>query len=108
MSRLYGIQYHMEEAYLEAGITKLAIPNPKYALFSHKYVNEINNLDHTKKFDYCFMGAIKDGSRGWIIDFCKKYFTSNSVYVNTDITDPNNYQLIGNYDYTIQNMKDCF
>jgi len=43
-----AIQYHMEEAFLEAKIKKNCVPNPDYALFSHKYINEINELNHKK------------------------------------------------------------
>lgn len=99
-----GIQYHMEDAYAEKGIDKECIPNPEYAIFSNRYVNQINALNHTKDIDYCFIGSINSnaGERQWVLDFCKLYFTSKSVFVNTDIQpcDYDNYQPLGNYDYT--------
>ncbi len=54
-----GLLYHMEEAYEENMLDiKNASKCPLVAIFSKKYYNEINNLSHNKKYDYCFIGNI--------------------------------------------------
>ena len=96
-----GLKYHLEDAYSESNIT---IPNdicstsPPYAIFSHKYYNDIKLLNHEKKYDYCFIGSIKSDlrNRQWAIDFAKQYFTENSIFVNTDYDD--NWISLGNFD----------
>ena len=62
----------------------------------NKLSNEINELNHDKIYDFCFIGSINSyyENRKWVIDFAKKYFTSKSIFVNTDINDTN-YELLG-------------
>jgi hypothetical protein len=99
-----ALKYHMEEALNENNLdSHNASYEPPYALFSRKYYNELSNLDHTKKYDYCFIGSIESCSerRKWIIDFAKKYFTSNSIFINTD--NIINWQLLGDFDYSNNN-----
>jgi len=96
-----GLKYHMEEALIENNQDPgHASDRPDIAIFSKKYYNEINELDHTKKYDYCFIGSIKScfEKRIWVVEFAKKYFTSNSIFVNTD--DDSNWELLGPFDYT--------
>lgn len=103
----YGLKYHMEEAYNEHNISSLPKVNPEYAIFSNKYYESINKLNHDKKYDYCFIGYMHNFKiRGWIIDFAKKYFTNNSVYVNTGITNDkiSDYKVLGDFDYTIKQL----
>lgn len=103
-----GLKYHMEEAYLENNLdTKNITDNPPYAIFSKKYYNQIANLDHSKKYDYCFIGSINScyEMRKWVIDFAKKYFTANSIFVNTD--NDSNWQLLGDYDYSNYGLGFC-
>jgi hypothetical protein len=40
-----------------------------------------------------------------VIDFAKKYFTSNSIFINTD-NNPN-WKLLGNFDYSNMNLGYC-
>jgi len=101
-----ALQYHIEEAYSEANLTcniKLKY-RPPIAIFSKKYFNEFNTLDHTKKYDYCFIGSINSSieNRQWVIEFTKKHFTSNSIFVNTD-NNPN-WKSLGEYDLTGKNL----
>ena len=96
-----GLQYHMEEAYLEKKIDIKTITlrwDPPFALFSKKYYEDINNLDHTKKYDYCFIGNIESCyvNRKWVIDFVKNNFTENSLFINTDIN--SNLKSLGSFD----------
>ena len=103
-----ALQYHMEEALIEEGLDiKDITASPSVAKFSKKYYNDINNLDHSKKYDYCFIGSIKScvRTRQWVIDFAKKYFTCRSVFVNTD-NDPT-WKLLGDYDYSKINIGFC-
>lgn len=110
-----ALQYHLEEALIEKNEdSSIATPNPPYAIFSKKYYNEINELNHNKIYDYCFIGSMNSNfyRRKWVIDFAKKYFTKNSIFINTD-NDPN-WQLLGDFDlshiecgYCPKNYKDC-
>jgi len=100
-----GLKYHMEEALIENNLySKYASSCPQVALFSKKYYNEINDLDHNKVYDYCFIGSINDcyEKRIWVINFVKKYFTSNSIFINT-YNDPN-WKLLGDYDKSNKNL----
>jgi hypothetical protein len=96
-----ALMYHMEEALVENNLDfKDATLCPQIALFSKKYYNEINELDHNKIYDFCFIGSISSNfsRREWVIEFAKKYFTSNSIFINTD--NDSNWNLLGSYDYT--------
>jgi hypothetical protein len=82
-----GLQYHMEDALIENDVhPDIATSNPPYAIFSHKYYNDIQKLDNTKKHDFCFIGSIKSSPiwREWVIIFAKQFFTCKSVFINTD------------------------
>lgn len=96
-----GIKYHMEEALLEKNrCINTATWSPLFALFSEKYYNEINNLNHQKIYDFCFIGSINSNrqARQWVIEFAKKHFTNNSIFINTDHHP--NWELLGAFDYT--------
>ena len=98
-----GLKYHMEDAYIENNMDTLNITNnPQVALFSHQYYNEINQLNQDKTIDFCFIGSIQSNvkNRLWVIDFAKKYFTSKSVFINTD-NDPN-WSLLGDFDLSFK------
>ena len=105
--------YHMDDAFIEAGNTEKPglSDRPPFAIFANKYYNEINSLDHTKIYDYCFIGAISSAynERTWVIDFAKKHFTSKSYYINTDINYNNdeNYELLGSFDYSTKKFGFC-
>jgi len=82
-----GLLYHMEDAYIEKNMDpKNATDIPNIAIFPLSYYNDITDITvpFTKKtHDFCFIGSL--GSylprRLWVIEFAKKYFTSNSVFV---------------------------
>jgi hypothetical protein len=92
----------MEEALKEAGKPmSMAVNNPEVALFSRDYYNHIQNLKHDKIYDYVFIGSITEynkENREWVIDFAKKNFTSNSVFINT--TGGKLWNKLGPYDLT--------
>ena len=53
-----ALQYHMEEALVEKKLLNInATSSPPLAIFSKKYYNDINQLNHYKKYDYCFIGS---------------------------------------------------
>jgi hypothetical protein len=82
-----ALQYHMEEAIIEKQLENISATwCPTLAIFSKKYYNDINELNHQKKYDYCFIGSINSfyERRIWVIDFVKKNFTNNSIFINTD------------------------
>lgn len=103
----WGLSYHMEEAYLEKKKSFQPIFSPPIAIFSNKYYNELCDLNHEKVHDYCFIGSINSWyeNRKWVIDFAKKYFTSKSIFINTD-NDPN-WKLLGDFDYSNKNLGYC-
>ena len=103
-----GLKYHMEEALVEKQLqSHNATPCPTIALFSKKYYNEICELNHDKIYDFCFIGSIKSNykKRKWVIDFAKKYFTCNSIFINTD--NDTNWVLLGSFDYSNMNIGFC-
>jgi hypothetical protein len=102
-----GLKYHMEEALIEKGINQKATFCPLIALFSKKYYYEICNLNHNKIYDFCFIGSINSNyeSRKWVIDFAKKNFTNNSIFINTD--NDTNWISLGSFDYSNKKLGYC-
>ena len=100
-----AFKYHMEEALIENNLEpNVATPNPPIAKFSKKYYNQICELNHNKIYDFCFIGSINScrERRQWVIDFAKKNFTNNSIFINTD-NNPN-WELLGSFDYSKLNL----
>ena len=85
-----GLRYHMEDAYIEKNMDpKNATDVPEFAIFPISYYNDITNITvpfSKKTHDFCFIGSLDSylPRRLWVIEFAKKYFTSNSIFVNTD------------------------
>ena len=101
-----AFHYHMEEALIEKNLNiNLAHWDPPIAIFSKKYYNEMNELNHTKIYDFCFIGSIKDKNRHWVVDFVKKYFTCNSIFISTD-NDPG-WKSLGIFDYSNTTLGFC-
>ena len=102
-----GLKYHGDEAYLELNMEPNALPYPDIAFFSKKYYNQLKQLDTGKKYDYCFIGSVNScpDKRQWVIDFAKKYFTDNSVFLNTDKNE--HWQSLGNFDLTNKQNGFC-
>ena len=103
-----ALQYHMEEALIENNVTNItATASPPLAIFSKKYYNDINELNHQKKYDYCFIGSINSSynKRKWVIDFVKNNFTNNSIFINTD--DNPEWELLGPFDYSKLKLGFC-
>lgn len=103
-----GLKYHMENALIEKKLDKpIATNKPPIAIFAESYYQEINELNHEKKYDFCFIGSIKTSikNRQWIIDFATKYFTPNSIFVNTD-NNPH-WISLGPFDYSHMKLGFC-
>ena len=85
-----ALQYHLEEAIREENKDELfnhpflATPDPRIAIFSHKYYNELQAIPKDKEYDFCWIGSIQSCKehRLWIIDFATKYFTDKSIFIN--------------------------
>ena len=102
-----ALKFHLEDAYKESNITipsNICTTSPPYAIFEHKYLNEIKSLNHKKIYDYCFIGSIRCNrdNRQWVIDFAKQYFTKNSIFVNTD--NDSDWNSLGCFDLSHKNL----
>ena len=100
-----ALYYHMIEAIIESRKNNTSLSwSPPIAIFSNKYYNDINELNHEKKYDYCFIGSIDScyERRKWVIDFAKKNFTKDSIFINTDNSP--NWELLGPFDYSKLNL----
>ena len=103
-----ALKCHMEEALEEKKIQNVIVDwCPPLAIFSKKYYDDINELNHEKKYDYCFIGSINScyERRKWVIDFAKNNFTTNSIFINTD-NNPE-WELLGSFDYSKLNIGFC-
>ena len=103
-----ALYYHLEEAISENNLKNIKVTNnPPIAIFSKKYYNDINELNHQKIYDYCFIGSINScyEKRKWVIDFAKNNFTNNSIFINTD--DNPKWELLGSFDYSKLNLGFC-
>ncbi len=103
-----ALKYHMEEALKEKNLnSNMAVCQPPVALFSKKYCEDIDKLDHTKIYDYCFIGSINTNpvARQWVIEFAKKNFTNNSIFINTDNTP--DWNKLGSFDHSNENLGYC-
>lgn len=100
-----NLLYLYEDAVKEINRPALnATIGPPYAIFPKNYYQEIKNLDKTKKLDYCFMGDLRtsDERKEWVINFVKKYFTDNSIFINTGAD--HTWEKLGIFDLTGQNL----
>ena len=90
----YRLTYRLEllykEAYYEQYNKYPDSINHTFAIYPKRFVSSIPTLDKT--IDYLFMGAFKFqdhlqeygyNNRKWTIDFAKKHFTQNSLFINT-------------------------
>jgi hypothetical protein len=96
-----GLKYHMQDALIENDLdTEIATSNPHIAIFARKYYSDLQKLDDTKKYDFCFIGSIQSAPkvREWVITFAKENFTEKSIFINTD-NDPD-WKLLGSFDYS--------
>ena len=99
-----ALECHLKEAYNELNIAPTNLScSPPFAIFAKKYYNEIKDLNHSNKYDYCFIGSINScrERREWVIQFAKTHFTKDSIFINTD--NNSNWELLGEYDLSKNN-----
>lgn len=107
---MVALVYHQIEAYKEKGKIYKYYDlewDPIYAIFSNKYIKDIRNINNNKIHTYCFIGDIdscKD-KRKWVIEFAKKYFTKDSIFINT--YKPDDWIELGEWDYTLKINSFC-
>ena len=97
-----GFEYHLDEAANEFGVKIKRTSDPDIAVFSKSYYNKIQAINCKKKYDYCFVGNLSfqhdfGKHRQWVVEFAKKHFTKNSIFVNTE---GKHWDTIGPFDYT--------
>ena len=103
-----GLRYHMQDALIEQGLSPdTAVFRPPVAKFAKKYYHEIQSIDNTKKHDFCFIGSLNADklvteNRKWVPEFIKKYFTENSILINTD--NPIDWVSMGTFDKTKEGL----
>lgn len=104
--------------YIEA-YKELSIPvsekdiDHSYAIYPKRFYRSIN-LNLNKKYDFIFIGAFSFmgpksqekgyNNRKWSIDFAKKNFTDNSLFINTTKNHmlPYKWSKLGPYDQTLE------
>jgi len=78
-----------------------------FALYPQRFYKTVEKLDHKKTINFCFIGAYKIDNktvenRKWILDFIRNNFTDSSYLQFTDKKTKENYQSMGNFDYTLR------
>ncbi len=105
-----GLKYHLRDALIEKNLNPdTAVNDPPFAIFAKSYYDKINNLNHLKSNDFCFIGSINSApmSRMWIFNFVKKHFTYKSIFINTDIMPGNQWASLGSFDLSGQGLGYC-
>ena len=105
---------HYKKSFEEKKINIGNIIDHKYALYPKEYYKKVENFSKKKIYDFIFIGAfsfsIKElqkygfQNRSWTIEFAKKFFTKNSIFVNTTKNKSldTNWKVLGVYDYTFK------
>ena len=93
------------EAYREIGVQLSAFDHQK-VLFPKRFYLPIQAFDHTKVFDFCFIGAYKVDARtaahrNWLIDFIKARFSEKSYLQFTDKETKKDHVSLGPFDFTL-------
>jgi hypothetical protein len=82
-----------QQSHREAGFREADIPDhaerPRVCLFPRSFVERVEALPHAKIYDFNFVGALYIEpktltNRQWILEFARKYFTSQSIFQVTD------------------------
>jgi hypothetical protein len=100
-----GLRLHYDAAYKEEGLEPPdSRTNPPYAIFAKSYVKKLAALPKEKKHDYVFIGSIKSNpqARAWAVEFAKRFFTADSVFINTDA---GAWEPIGEFDRTFSETR---
>jgi hypothetical protein len=100
------MRFWQAEAYRELGIEIETFDHQK-AIFPQRFYIAIQALDHTKIFDYCFIGACRPDAltaarRAWLIEFVKARFSPKSYLQFTDKETKTGYTPLGEFDFTLR------
>ena len=103
-----GLSLQLDAACKESNVTvsNSLRDNPNHAVFSREFYDKIHKtFSFEKKLDYVFIGTLKkytqciaQSNRNWVVDFAKKHFTNNSVFIDT--TADETWVSLGPFDYT--------
>ena len=99
------MKFWQAEAYREYGVEIESFDHQK-AIFPQRFYVAVQAFDHTKIFDYCFIGAYRvDAStaarRAWLFDFAKNRFSGKSYLQFTDKETKADYTPLGDFDFTL-------
>jgi hypothetical protein len=97
-----------EEAYREKGSPGYKF-DTNFAIFPKRFYEPIASFDHTKRYDFCFIGAFAVDretylNRQWLIPFIEKNFGEKSFLHFTDKNAKSNHLKMGNYDHTLDRV----
>lgn len=79
--------------------------NYDYAIYPKRFYKTVEVLEKKKKYDYCFIGALKTDeetykNRMWLLNFIKINFTIDSYLQFTDSKTKSSHVKMGSFDYT--------
>ena len=94
------------EAYAEIGVDVRDF-DTRFAIFPMRFFKTIESFDHTKIYDFCFIGSFlidkeTATNRAWIIDFIKKHFSEKSYLQFTDKNTKLTHKPMGSFDHTLK------
>ena len=94
------------DAWSELGVTITDYDTQK-AIFPKRFYEAVQRLDHTKIYDFCFIGAFRvdsktEARRVWLTPFIKERFSVNSYLQFTDKKTKTNYVPLGPFDRTLE------
>ena len=77
-----------------------------YAIYPKRYYDAVSKFSNIKKYDYCFIGALKidfstKKNRNWILGFVREKFSRDSYLQFTDKKTKRNYLTLGKFDFTL-------
>jgi len=95
-----------EEAHAELGLPCSHI-DPSFGIFPRVLVDAVAQLDHSKIYDFCFVGAYMIDektrkNREWVPAFVRDYFSNKSYLQFTDRTTKMSYTPMGDFDFTLK------
>jgi len=99
------MRFWQADAYKEIGV-EIKTFDHQQALFPRRFYVPIQGFDHTKTFDFCFIGSYKvdpvtAARRAWLIDFITEKFSQKSYLQFTDKETKRNYVPMGTFDFTL-------
>src|SRR5262245_51706402 len=94
------------EAYKEFGIEAKQI-DINHAIFPKRLYETVESFDHSKIYDFCFIGAflidrVTAKNRAWILDFIRSHFSKTSYLQFTDKNTKQMHKEMGEFDHTFK------